>query len=288
MKNITRRQALRAGTLGLLPAAFLASAAESATATATATIESAYQATGPWPVTTGTSGGHRLYHPATLGAGGVTHPIVTWGNGSWATPDNYPGLLNHLASWGFAVIASTDTTTGTGAEILAAAQHLAALGDDPASVFHGKLDATRIAAAGHSQGAGGSINAANDSAGLITTVVPIAVPAQWMASPGDEFSVADLTCPVLFLSGANDWLISSAATVRGYYDQATAGAGMALLKGAGHNDIQNTGGAFLGYVTAWLRYRLMGDTQARGAFAGAAPELTANAAWQNQALKNLV
>ncbi|MFI6498008.1 alpha/beta hydrolase [Nonomuraea typhae] len=277
MANFTRRQALWAGALGLLPTGFLTST----------TIETIYQAAGPWPVATGVSGGHRLYYPQTLGAGGVTHPIVTWGNGSWATPDHYPGLLGHLASWGFAVVASTDTTTGTGAEILAAAHHLIGLNADPAGVFHGKLNTAQVAAVGHSQGAGGSINAANDSAGLIKTVVPIAVPAQWMAGPGDEFSVADLTCPALFLSGANDWLISSAATVQGYYDQAGAGAGRALLKGAGHNDIQNTGGGFLGYVTAWLRYRLMADTQARGAFAGGAPELLANTAWQNQALKNL-
>ena len=230
MENFTRRQALRAGALGLMSAGFLSLTTE---ANAASTSETIYKAAGPWPVATGTSGGHRLYYPQTLGSGGVTHPIVTWGNGSWATPDNYPGLLNHLASWGFAVVASTDTTTGTGAEILAAAQHLVGLGGDPASVFHGKLDTAQVAAVGHSQGAGGSINAANDSAGLIKTVVPIAVPAQWMAGPGDEFSVADLTCPVLFLSGANDWLISSAATVQGYYDQATAGAGRALLKGRG-------------------------------------------------------
>jgi pimeloyl-ACP methyl ester carboxylesterase len=276
---------LRAGALGLVSAGFLSWTTTEAAAAST--IETTYRATGPWPVATGTSGGHRLYHPATLGSGGAIHPIVTWGNGSWATPDNYPGLLNHLASWGFAVVASTDTTTGTGAEILAAAQHLIGLNTDPASVFHGKLDTTQVAAVGHSQGAGGAVNAANDSAGLIKTVVPIAVPAPWMASPGDEFSVAALTCPVLFLSGVNDWLISSAATVQGYYDQATAGAGKAMLKGAGHNDIQNTGGAFLGYVTAWLRYRLMADAQARGAFAGAAPELPTNTAWQDQALKNL-
>lgn len=284
MENITRRQALRAGALGLVSAGFLS---WTTAADAASTIETTYKATGPWPVATGTSGGHRLYYPSNLGAGGVTHPIVTWGNGSWATPDNYPGLLNHLASWGFAVVASTDTTTGTGAEILAAAQHLVGLDADPASVFHGKLNTAQVGAVGHSQGAGGVVNAANHSAGLIKTVVPIAVPAQWMASPGDEFSVAALTCPVLFLSGADDWLISSAATVQGYYDQATAGAGRALLKGAGHNDIQNTGGAFLGYVTAWLRYRLQADAQARGAFAGSAPELPTNTAWQNQALKNL-
>ena len=40
-------------------------------------------------------------------------------------------------------------------------------------------------------------------------------------------------------------------------------------------------------MTAWLKYRLQGDLQARGAFAGSAAELPTNTAWQNQALKNL-
>ncbi|WP_433440688.1 alpha/beta hydrolase [Nonomuraea sp. CA-141351] len=284
MEHITRRRALQTGIAGLLAAGALA---RTTSAEAASAIESHFAATGPYAVATGTSGGHRLYHPADLGAGGFAHPIVTWGNGTNATPDNYPGVLNQLASWGFAVVASTDTTTGTGAEILAAAQHLAGLNSDSGSVFAGKLDVTRVAAVGHSQGAGGSVNATNHSGGLITTVVPIALPAQIWVSPGDEFSVAALTCPVLFLSGANDWVISSAATVQGYYDQVPGAAGKALLKGAGHNDIQNGGGGFLGYLTAWLMYQLRGDTLARGAFAGPAPELPTNTAWQGQAVKNL-
>ena len=72
MENFTRRQALRAGALGLMLAGFLSVTTE---AGAASTIETIYKAAGPWPVATGTSGGHRLYYPQTLGSGGVTHPI---------------------------------------------------------------------------------------------------------------------------------------------------------------------------------------------------------------------
>ena len=87
-------------------------------AAATFPIESTYAASRGWAVSTGSR--HRrqgdsftLYYPTNLGAGGVRHPIVTWGNGTNAVPSQYSGLLNQLASWGFVVIASNSTATGS-------------------------------------------------------------------------------------------------------------------------------------------------------------------------------
>ncbi|MDR8412795.1 alpha/beta hydrolase [Nonomuraea sp. 3-1Str] len=258
-----------------------------APARAADTIEAHYRTAGPWAVATADVPGYRLTYPADLGAGGFKHPIITWGNGTNAVPTQYSGVLTQLASWGFAVVASTDTTTGTGSEMIAAAQYLADRNADASSVFYGKLDVTKVGAVGHSQGAGGSVNTAIKTSGLIDTVVPISLPAPIWVSPGDAFSVSKLACPVLFLSGANDVIISPHSAIQTYYGQVPNAAAKALLKGADHNTIQGTGGGFLGYLTAWLMYRLQDDTYARGAFAGAAPELNTNAGWQNQAEKNL-
>ncbi|MEV6159716.1 alpha/beta hydrolase [Nonomuraea sp. NPDC052129] len=251
------------------------------------TIEAHYKVAGPWAVTTADAPGYKLYYPADLGAGGVKHPIITWGNGTGAVPTQYSGLLNQLASWGFAVVASTDTTTGTGSEMIAAAQYLIARNTDSSSVFYDKLDVTKVGAVGHSQGAGGSVNTATKSGGLIDTVVPIALPAPIWVGSGDKFYVDQLACPVLFVSGANDTLISPNSALQTYYGQVPGAAAKAQLKGADHNTVQGTGGGFLGYVTAWLMYQLQGDTYARGAFAGTTPELNTNANWQNQVEKNL-
>lgn len=257
-------------------------------ARAASTIESHYGVAGPWAVTTADVGTtYKLYHPANLGAGGVKHPIITWGNGTNATPAQYPGVLNQLASWGFAVIASTDTTTGTGSEMIAAAQYMVARNSDASSPFNGKLDVTRIGAAGHSQGAGGTVNTATNSGGLITSAVPIALPAPIWVGSGDKFYVNQLTCPVLFLSGTNDGLISPHSAIQNYYNAVPGAAAKAMLKGAGHNTVQGTGGGFLGYLTAWFMYTLQGDTYARGAFAGSPAEITTNTNWQDSALKNL-
>jgi hypothetical protein len=59
------------------------------------------------------------------------------------------------------------------------------------------------------------------------------------------------------------------------------------LRGAGHNTIQGTGGGYLGYLTAWLRYQLAADPYAATAFHGSRAELLGNPSWVNQAAKNL-
>ncbi|MGP3936626.1 alpha/beta hydrolase family protein [Nonomuraea sp. KM88] len=252
------------------------------------TIEAHYAAAGPWTVATADVGGeYRIHYPAGLGEGGVKHPIVTWGNGTDAVPTHYPGVLNQLASWGFVVIATTDTTTGTGTEMIEAAEYMVARNGDSSSVFHGKLDVGKVGAVGHSQGAGGSVNTATRSGGLISSVVPIALPAPIWVDADDRFHVDQLDCPVLFLSGTRDGLISPHSAIRNYYRAVPGAAAKAMLKGAGHNTIQGDGGGFLGYLTAWLMYTLQGDTHARGAFAGSTPEIGTNASWDNAAQKNL-
>ncbi|HEU4422599.1 MAG TPA: hypothetical protein VFR67_08665 [Pilimelia sp.] len=255
---------------------------------ATYPIEAAYAARGTWAVSTAdVDGAYTLYYPTELGAGGFRHPIITWGNGTNATPSLYPGVLNQLASWGFVVIASTSTGTGTGNEILAGAEYLVARNGDPASMFHQKLDTENIGAVGHSQGAGGSVRATLASNGLITTVVPVALPDPAWVSPGHEYDVSQLTVPVLFLGGVNDFFISPPRVLTAYYNQVPGAAAKASLRNAGHNTIQNTGGGFLGYLTAWFMYRLRNDAAARGAFAGSTPEINGNTKWSNQAGKNL-
>jgi len=64
----------------------------------------------------------RIYYPAFQGD--ESYPIISWGNGTGATPDRYDELLTHLASWGFIVIDSYSKTTGTGKEIVVAIDYL--------------------------------------------------------------------------------------------------------------------------------------------------------------------
>ena len=260
-------------------------------ASAASAIETQFKTPGTWAVTTanvsGTGGSYVLYYPTNVGAGGVDHPIVTWGNGTGATPSQYSGLLTHLASWGFVVVAHTSGTTGSGVEVLAGANYMVAQNSNASSIFFGKLDTTKVAALGHSQGASGATNATVLSGGLIKSTIAFNYPNPTWVDPIHATNWGALTKPVLLMTGGNDWLISSASGQTGYYNQIPGPAAKASLKGAGHNTIQGTGGNYLGYVTAWLMYTLQGNTTARSAFVGSPPEINTNTNWQNQAEKNL-
>lgn len=279
------------GILAVLLVAAL-SGVTTAPASAATAIESTYAAPGPWSITTttvadGAGRQFRLLYPADLGAGGVDHPVLTWGNGTFANPDTYPGVLQHLASWGFVVVAFTGDTTASGLAMLAGAQLVVAADSDPASPFFGHVDTARVGALGHSQGAGGAVNATTKSGGLITTTVPIALTRPLFVFPEDRFDLTALVDPVLFLGGGLDLLFAPPFTIRAAYDEVPGPAAVAILKLADHWTIQASGGRFLGYLTAWLMYQLQDDPVARAAFVGAPPEINTNTAWRGQAQKNL-
>ena len=269
-----------------LSAVFVAPPAQAAN-----TIEQQFNVAGTWSVSTQTvtvsGNGYKLFYPTNLGQGGVRHPIITWANGTGGVPDNYTGLLNRLASWGYVVVASTSGTTGPGTLVLAGAQWMVAQDTTAGSIFNGKLDTAKVGAAGHSQGASGALNAQTASGGLIKSVLVYNIPNPIWVGAESVTNWSLVNKPVMFMTGGNDWLISSASGNTGYYNQVAGAAAKASLNGAGHNTIQNTGGGFLGYSVAWFEYTLRGNATARASFVGSPPELNTNSAWANQAEKNL-
>jgi pimeloyl-ACP methyl ester carboxylesterase len=236
---------------------------------------------------TGSAAPYRLVYPANLGAGGFQHPVVTWGNGTFATPDNYPGVLQQLASWGFVVVAFARDTTQSGLEMLAGAELMVAANANPSSPFYQHIDTDSIGALGHSQGAGGAVNATTKSDGLITTVVPIALTRPLLVDPEGQFDLSAVEVPAFFLGGGLDILVAPPFTIRNAYDEVSGPAAVAILRGADHLTIQNSGGRFLGYLTAWLMYQLQDDPYARAAFVGQPPEINTNSAWRDQAERDL-
>lgn len=277
--------------MALVVGALVVGAGANPAAAATYPIESAYAQQGSWAVSTGTvtdAAGRTfaLYYPTNLGAGGVRHPVVSWGNGTNAVPSQYADLLDHLASWGIIVVASTSTATGSGTEIAAGASWAVSANANASSAFYQKVDTAEIAAVGHSQGAGGSTRAVIANPGLFSALVTVALPAAIWVSSGQEYNTAQVTRPAFFLGGANDWLIASPSTTTGYYNAVPGAAAVGVLRGAGHNTIQDAGNGFIGYITAWLTYQLRGDTTARSVFVGPG-ELVSNTNWRNQATKNL-
>lgn len=218
-----------------------------------------------------------LYLPR-MPAGSPKAPVVTWGNGTWAEPKKYDFLLKHLASWGIAVVATRDNEAARGGTLLDAVELLRK--SDHAAT----LDFGRVAAAGHSQGAGGAVNAAISDP-EISAVAAVALPARHHCAPGDcEQIPAGLSAgtSVLFLSGERDPL-SPPDALASYYGQAPDGIrkAKASVIDADHNDIQgqpecqflsigcrNGVEGFLPYITAWLVWHLGVDPGAGKLFTG--------------------
>ncbi|WP_331531164.1 acetylxylan esterase [Pseudonocardia sp.] len=261
--------------------AFAASFHPVPAAPAGGTIESKYAANGPNAVSTqritdpASGGAFALYYPSNMGSAKL--PIITWGNGTGGTPQTYDPLLRHIASWGYAVVASYSPNTGSGREILAGAKYMVAQNSAEGSPFNGKLDTANIGATGHSQGASGVVAANKASGGLIKATVPIGLPG-FTTGTG-------VTGSIFYIGGTADTICPPQGQLNAYA-QTTVPAAVGSLVGATHfTEPIVTGGG--GYQVAWMEWKLKGDSAAGAAFTGATPELTHNPRWAQQATKNL-
>jgi pimeloyl-ACP methyl ester carboxylesterase len=273
-------------------------------------VQSEFTKLGPFATTTrtvdqGNQPEYDIFYPRNYHALGFKSPIVTWGNGTFAVPGMYQTLLSHFASYGFTVIATTLTNTGSGREIKAAAQYLVAQNTKSGSVFDGHLDVHHVAAVGHSQGATGAARVAMTDPSLITSLMTFSLPdTKWAGANSDcpvtsdcEVTMSDVRQPTFLISthGPIDSIIASPATEQAFFQSIKGHAVSGIVEmsegtTADHNSLQDAdhGGhpeAELGYATAWLEYTLRGDTKAAAAFRGSRAEVTLNSNWPGSAVK---
>src|SRR2546429_7766456 len=163
-------------------------------------VQAAFASAGPYATTTGTvtdSGGTVIYdvfRPSNYSALGFNSPIVTWGNGTGASPAKVSDFLSHLASYGFTVIASTLPNTGSGNEIDAAAHYLVTQNGVATSVYHGHLNTGEVASVGTSQGATGAVRAATNDPALIKAAMTFSLPHSGWSGPNPDCPTA-AACP---------------------------------------------------------------------------------------------
>jgi hypothetical protein len=316
--------ALVVGALGL----------QAGPARAANTIEARYMVppTSPWAVswvdgngigscsrTVAPNSAFTLIHPTALGAFGIDHPVVVWGNGtsSEANPTCfYQEWLRLLASWGFVVVAVNSGQPGSGVLQQIAAQAIADENANPSSVFHQKLDMAHVAAAGHSQGAVGAINAVHDAAdSVFASVLLMSMPDREdlnaynaVCQPSTGCIDVDipaagetnaLDAPIFFARGTGNHNsppcddFYSDKTAADWYPSMASGAPYAAatvrvnqpspvpsctLLDIPYPHLDLTNG--YGYMNAWLVYTLnftaATPSTARAAFVGTPPEITTN------------
>jgi len=230
-----------------------------------APIDDRYAGNGPFATSSESVTGFKIFHPTNMVG---NHPIITWGNGTAAPTFMYQPFLNHLASWGFVVIASNSTMTQSGQEMIDGINYLTEQNSRSSSKFYGMLDIEHIGATGHSQGGGGAINAATDS--RVTCSAPLA------PAPG---RIGQVKGPVFLVAGRRDFIVSSFLVNSTSYTPATGPTIFGIVDGMGHVSFSGNAGAARGYVTAWFMYHLQGDDYAAQAFIGEC-EICGNSSWQ--------
>jgi hypothetical protein len=287
----------------------------------TGPIETKYFAVGPYQVAQVTTTGPcdaegnvcDIWYPANIRAHAGRLPVVLWGNGSDdkpTLPSKYGYILSHFASWGFVVVATRNSYTGYGSPLLEALASIKHDTADPGNVLHDKLDFTRVAAVGHSQGADGAVNAMLKSNGAIITSIAFELPSERFCNPPGDCVDAELfknaTQGSIFLvTGSHDGIVApdtqrdsgglNSATA--FYDAFPARLTKAkgVLVGPSHNDVTGKPDCkstdivpclcgvygYLGFPTAWLVWRLRGDRDGHRAFGRDRGEIFSANAWQN-------
>jgi hypothetical protein len=232
---------------------------------------------------TGPNGAYTIFRPEPLGENGFLHSPIIFGPGIITSPSNYRTLLTHLASHGFVTICVNSLTGGPNAPGNLTAMQMGLdwliAQNTEAGVFQGKLAVDRAITMGYSIGSTASVQLSSHEA-IMTTV----------AIHGHN-TMGDPHGPVLLLTGTMD-VIDDVRSTLSTLEEAPA-VMMALPIGhlAVLTELSATG-RYLGPITAWLRYWVNGDENAKSFFWGADCEMCSspwitpetNAKWDAQGL----
>jgi hypothetical protein len=140
------------------------------------------------------------------------HPVITWGNGTGASPQTYGVMLKLWASHGFIVIASNSQNVGQGSPppMLEGVTWVLEQDMTAGVPLYQHVDRDRIGASGHSQGAFATTSAGSDP--RIKTIAPIQTFGGGRGLHG----------PVLALCGGMDTLLGCDGNLSSWYARGTS------------------------------------------------------------------
>lgn len=234
---------------------------------------------GPYATTSQSEGPScRIYRPSTLGQNGVRHPIILWGNGTGAGPSTYGALLGHWASHGFVVAAAETSNAGTGEEMLACLDYLVQENAATYGTYAGKLNAGRVGTSGHSQGGGGSIMAGQDDRVRVTAPIQ----PYTLGLGHESSSQSNQKGPMFLMSGGGDTIAVPYLNAQPVYLRANVPVFWGERHTVSHFEPVGNGGAYRGPSTAWFRYHLMNDQNAKSTFYGTFCGLCTSLLWTEQ------
>jgi alpha-beta hydrolase superfamily lysophospholipase len=183
-------------------------------------------------------------------------PVVMFSHGFGGYPEQSSFLTDHLATWGFVVVAPDHRSRDLKAEVSQTVGHsqsdvqdlrdalalVRQMDNTAGTLLSGKLDLTRVAALGHSAGGGAAITFAGDAA--VRTYVALA-PAQGTPPPAGK--------PGMIMQGTTDAVVPESGTLK-LYATLRGPKRLVLIDGAGHNAFDDacTIGAAQGGLVAFI------------------------------------
>lgn len=190
-------------------------------------------------------GGGTIYYPTSTAQG--TFGAVAISPGFTATQSSIAWMGPRLASQGFVVI-TIDTLTiydqpaSRGDQLLAALSYLT-----ERSTVRSRVDASRLAVAGHSMGGGGSLEAAQDRPTL-QAAVPL---APW----NTQKSWSTLRVPTFIIGGESDSVAPVATHSEPFYNSIPSSAEKAYLElnNASHFFPNSPNTTMAKYMLSWLK-----------------------------------
>jgi hypothetical protein len=201
-----------------------------------------------------------IFQPTVLGSGGCLNPVIVWGNGTTNTPSSYTALFNHFATQGFIVAAADTSNSGSGMEMLACLNYI--IGQNTMSgPFQGHIDVNNISSSGYSQGGAGALAAGEDPRFTnLLLVSPYVVISLGSYDPS-TYAPAQIH-PIFMISGGADTIAVPSNNQQPIFDTAPVPIFWATHAGSSHLEVLGSGGAYAGPMTAWFRWKLMGDPAA--------------------------
>lgn len=217
-----------------------------------------WSAPGPYATAVDVGAVTTLYYPRDIAQSDRRHPVIVWGNGTFAFPVVYRELLLHWASHGFIVAAANTPQSNLGISMRAGIDLLTSRNADQSSIFYNHVDLDHIGASGHSQGGAAAIVVGDDP--RVDTILPI--------QPGPLANIDSVDGPAFLMAGQRDSIVWPSLVKAFYNDADHIPAIYGEVRGANHFTVVGDPGPFAGPTTAWFRFQLMGDQEARGQFYG--------------------
>lgn len=184
-----------------------------------------------------------LYYPATMGGANAPldaaqgpYPAISYGHGFLQQPSGSASTLQHLASHGHIVIASTSETgflpshSNFAKDIRYTLDYLSARNRNPADAFYGKVNEDRFGLVGYSMG-GGAVQLAAAADTRVKAVVGLAAA---VTNPSPVPLLPELRTPIALLSGDEDTIVPPDSALVPMYNAAKAPKLRTLIDGGSH------------------------------------------------------